>query len=87
MLRKQTQCFLGKLKLSPRKNRLTSIKKELKTLTQYVKIQKMLNLLVFLEPSFVNTVLKMTNQQIKHLSHMFLRKYIIDNQDFSSYLF
>ena len=51
------------------------------------RVQKMLNLLVFLEPSFVNTVLKMTNQQIKPFCHMFLRSYIIDNQDFSSYIF
>ena len=48
------------------------------------KVRKMLNLLVFLEPSFVNTVLKMINQQIKNFCHMFLN-YIIDNQDFSSY--
>ena len=50
------------------------------------KVRKMLNLLVFLEPSFVNTVWKMTNQKIKHFCHMFLN-YIIDNQDFSSYFF
>ena len=31
--------FLGKLKLTPRKNRLISIKKELKTLTQYVALE------------------------------------------------
>ena len=30
-------------------------------------------------------VWKMTNQQIKKFYHMFLRNYIIDNQDFSSY--
>ena len=51
------------------------------------KVRKMLKLLVFLEPSFVNTVLKMTNQQIKNFCHMILRNYIIDNQDFSSYFF
>ena len=49
------------------------------------KVRKMLNLLVFIEPSFVNTVLKMSNQQIKNFCHIFLRNYIIDNQDFSSY--
>ena len=38
-LTKQNQCFLGKLKPTPRKNRLTSIKKELKTLTQYVNLE------------------------------------------------
>ena len=46
------------------------------------KVQKKLNLLVFLEPSFVNTVFKMTNQQIKHFCHLFLRNYIINNQGF-----
>ena len=51
------------------------------------KVRKMLNLLGFLEPSFVNTVLKMTNQQIKLFCQMFLRNYIIDNQDFSSCFF
>ena len=51
------------------------------------RVREMLNLLVFLEPSFVNTVLKITNQQINHFCHMFLRSYIIDNQDFSSYFF
>ena len=48
-------------------------------------VRKMLNLLVFLKLSFVNTVLKMTNQQIKNFCHTFLRYYIIDSQDFSSY--
>ena len=36
------------------------------------KVRKILNLLVFLKPSFVNTVLKMTYQQIRHFCHMFL---------------
>ena len=43
------------------------------------KVRKMLNLLVFLEPSFVNTVLKMTNQQVKHFCHMFLRNKKLHN--------
>ena len=50
------------------------------------KDRKMLNLLVFREPSFVNTVLKMTNKQIKNFCHMFLN-YIIDNQGFSIFFF
>ena len=51
------------------------------------KVRKLLSLLVFLEPSFVNTVLKMTNQQINIFAICFLRNHIIDNQDFSSYFF
>ena len=42
------------------------------------KVRKMLNLLVFLEPSFLNTILKLTNPQIKIFCNL-PRNYITDN--------
>ena len=98
MLREE--CVVTRVKSFLNDNELNSVNKRRKTtmcldcgdrknVTNRLrfKFQKMLNLLVFLEPSSVNTVLKMTNQQIKHFCHTFLRNYITDNQDFSSYFF
>ena len=91
------ECVVGHVKSFLNDNELNRVNKRRKTtmsldcgdrkdVTNQLRfnVRKMLNLLVFLEPSFVNTVSKMTNQQNKNFCHMFSRNYIIDSQDFSS---